>query len=123
MQARSRIESTLCSVIPLYQGSVHPLQDVALRITSPVVSLSAVDASVYKMSSYNLPLIAPLAASRVGNGPQKLQEGHLDEKTNLAASRVGNGPQKLQEGHLDEKTNLAASRAGHASPEATGRHL
>ena len=91
------------------------------------VTVPTVDASVYKMSSYHLPLIAPLiaplAASRVGNGPQKLQEGHLDEKTNLAASRVGNGPQKLQEGHLDEKTNLAASRAGHASPEATGRHL
>ena len=64
------------------------------------VTVPAVDASVYKMSFYHLPLIAPLAASRVGNGPQKLQEGHLDEKT-----------------------NLAASRAGHASPEATGRHL
>ena len=63
------------------------------------VTVPAVDASVYKMF-YHLPLIAPLATSRVGNGPQKLQEGILDEKT-----------------------NLAASRAGHASPEATGRHL
>ena len=44
------------------------------------VTVPTVDASVYKMSSYHLPLIAPLAASRVGNGPQKLQEGHLDEK-------------------------------------------
>ena len=30
--------------IPLYRGSVHPLQDVALRITSPVVSLSGISA-------------------------------------------------------------------------------
>ena len=47
------------------------------------VTVPAVDASVYKMSSYHLPLIAPLAASRVGTGPQKLQEGHLEWKTNL----------------------------------------
>ena len=32
------------TVIPLYRGSVHPLQDVALRITSPVVSLSGISA-------------------------------------------------------------------------------
>ena len=34
----------LYTVIPLYRGSVHPLQDVALRITSPVVSLSGISA-------------------------------------------------------------------------------
>ena len=28
----------------IYRGSVHPLQDVALRITSPVVSLSGISA-------------------------------------------------------------------------------
>ena len=32
------------TVIPLYRGSVHSLQDVALRITSPVVSLSGISA-------------------------------------------------------------------------------
>ena len=32
------------TVIPLYRGSVHPLQDVALRTTSPVVSLSGISA-------------------------------------------------------------------------------
>ena len=36
--------SVCYTVIPLYRGSVHPLQDVALRITSPVVSLSGISA-------------------------------------------------------------------------------
>ena len=41
---QSGISNVLYRYIPLYRGSVHPLQDVALRITSPVVSLSGISA-------------------------------------------------------------------------------
>ena len=52
-----------------------------------------------------LPLIAPLAASRVGNGPQKLQEGHLDEKPTSLLREQGTQAQKLQGGTSKEKTH------------------
>ena len=41
---RFAIQCKVSETIPLYRGSVHPLQDVALRITSPVVSLSGISA-------------------------------------------------------------------------------